>query len=171
MKPIHVLAGAVVLAGLASAGRAVAQVAPAANLAASSTTMGAMQMTGKILAIDVNGKILRLEAESQAGGAMPGGIKQVLDVALTDQTLITKAGEQAKPEDLKFGEQVQVDYDVEQGKNVAKAVTVQEPGAAVPTDSAAPTADSVTAPAPAASPAAEPAPALPSEGEVPSGSQ
>lgn len=153
MHARQLVLGTLALAALIHAGKTGAQVGPAADLAAG----GALQMTGKILAIDTNGKVMRLEADSRAGGAIAGGIKQVLDMALTEETVITKAGAQAKPEDLKFGEQVQIAYDVEQGKNIARAVVVQEPGQAMPADSAAPQAGAVTEPAPPpAAPAQEP---------------
>ncbi|MBI3996051.1 MAG: hypothetical protein HY352_00175 [Candidatus Omnitrophica bacterium] len=82
-----------------------------------------LHVSGKVLAIDAKAEILRLEAEKPLD-ALSGG--RLVDFAINGKTVIAKEDRRVQPTELQFGEQVQIEYVVERGKNVARSITVDE---------------------------------------------
>lgn len=87
------------------------------------TPANGLHVSGKILAIDAKAKILRLEAQKPLGSSSS---IQLMDFAMNHNTVITKDDRRAQPTELQFGEQVQIEYVVEHGKNVARSITADE---------------------------------------------
>lgn len=93
-------------------------------------SLGQTQISGKILSVDLQKKTLRVEAEKPAGTA---SVKQPMDISFTDQTRVTKeGGQQAQPADLRTGESVRIEFAAQNGKNVARSISIQPAGAGAP---------------------------------------
>lgn len=92
-----------------------AQVMPSAGL---------QQISGKILLVDSAKNIVKLEVEKHFGTTL---MLQPIEFVLSAKTAISEGTQKLQPTDLRSGTKVQIEYQVEAGKNVAQTINVQKP--------------------------------------------
>lgn len=65
-----------------------------------------MRTAGRLLAIDPQQRIIRVEPDQQSGrlSDLPA-----VDFAITPDTVVTKAGQRVEPRHLRFGEHVEIE--------------------------------------------------------------
>ena len=96
-----------------------------AEQAAPATIM--LQMSGKVLSVDAQRRLLLVESEQRIGTSPA---TQRIDFVLDKETVITEGVKRLQPTELEVGEQVQIGYTLRDGKKLARSITVQQPGAA-----------------------------------------
>ena len=108
------------------------------------TALQSLQLSGKVLSVDLQRKTLLLQPE-QRPGAIPVAVR--INFVVDQHTIITEGARQVQAAELQVGEHVQVEYTIKDGKNIAHEITIQEPAGTA--SSAAPTTPSQAAdPAP-----------------------
>ncbi len=126
---LGMLGALVVLVGsLCRAELAVAQVAQ---------PVGMQQVSGRIQSVDPKAKLVKVEAEKAIGAV---STSQPMEFSLADTTVITEGVRMLRPEELRVGRNVQIEYTIEQGRHIAQLISVQAPneGARLPEGAAAP---------------------------------
>jgi hypothetical protein len=86
-----------------------------------------MEASGKIAALDLKQGALKLEVSPKAGQSASTSA-QPTTFLLDEETFIIRGTEQLKPEQLKVGDQVSVEYEAEGGKHMARTIKVQVAG-------------------------------------------
>lgn len=118
------LAVAAALLGLTAASAALAQTA------GMSTEL--TRASGKIAALDLKQRALKLEVTAEGAQAGTAAKPEPVTFILDEKTVITKDVKQLKAEELKVGDQVEIDYAAQDGKNMARSIAVEPAGAEAP---------------------------------------
>lgn len=108
-----------------------------------------LQMSGKVLSVDPQRRMLLVESKQRIGTSPA---TQRIDFVLDQQTVITEGVKRLQPAELEVGEQVQVEYTLRDGKKLARSITVQQPGGASSPAGANTSTPSQSDPSPSAAP-------------------
>ena len=84
--------------------------------------LGVEQLFGTVLSVNQDAGVLKLETQTLVGSAV---VKRLVKMTFGDETIISQGARPLKPEDLRTGSMVEIDYRVDRGMPVAQWISVQ----------------------------------------------